>query len=325
MIIVQTPLRVSFVGGGTDFKEYYMHHDGAVLSTAINKYVFVIVQRRFDDTICVNYSKRESVNEVNDIEHDLVRETMKLTGVHSGVEITTLADVPSNGTGLGSSSSITVALLQALYAYQGITKNADTIAQEACKIEIETLGRPIGKQDQYIACYGNLRFIEFRSRNTVKIDKLELSTRDINRLFSNLQLFYTGMARDSNSILRHQKDNIGINIELLDELKELAFEAKDALSQREFDEFGKILHKNWEIKKNLANSITNANIDDMYSVALKAGAIGGKICGSGGGGFLLLYSKNGQQDDIRNSLRLKELTFQFEPYGSKIIFDNNRG
>lgn len=323
MIIVQTPLRISFVGGGTDFDDFYLSQGGAVISTAIDKYVFVIVKERFDDLICLNYTKRERVERVDDLGHELVREAMRLTGVSKGIEITTLADVPAEGTGLGSSSSVTVGLLQALYAYQGELRTVETLAQEACRIEIDILKHPIGRQDQYIAAYGNLRFITFSDAG-VEVEKVALPPEERRRLNDALLLFYTGVTRASSEILKEQKANINDRLSVLGEMKKLAFQAKGAIMQGAFDELGEILHSSWELKKTLASKITNPQIDERYEAARKAGAIGGKITGAGGGGFLLLYCPKEKQDAVRKTLKLRELPFRFEPDGSKVIFNYRR-
>jgi len=324
VIVVQTPLRISFLGGGTDFEDFYMKHGGAVLSTAIDKYVFVIVKERFDDMICVNYTKRETVEKVEQLRHELVREAMRLTGVGKGVEITTLSDVSAEGTGLGSSSSVTVGLLQALYTYQGELKTAETLAQEACHIEIDILGKPIGKQDQYIAAYGNMKFITFNNSG-VKLEKIELPSENKRRLNGNLLLFHTGVTAKSSEVLSEQKANINERLKTLSRMRKLAFKARDAIIEGAFDEFGELLHQGWELKKGLASKISNSKIDEIYEAACRAGAIGGKITGSGGGGFLLLYCLKERQDEVRTALKgLRELPFRFEPDGSKVIF-NHRG
>jgi D-glycero-alpha-D-manno-heptose-7-phosphate kinase len=324
VIVVQTPLRISFVGGGTDFDEFYSSHGGAVISTAIDKYVFVVVKERFDDLIYLNYTRREQVERVDDIRHELIREAMRITGVSKGIEITTLADVPAEGTGLGSSSSVTVGVLQALYAYQGELRTAETLAQEACRIEIDILKHPIGRQDQYIAAYGNLRFITFSDAG-IEVEKVELSPEAKRRLNDNFLCFYTGMTRKASEILEEQKANINDRLKGLVEMKRLAFRAKGAVMQGAFDELGEILHSSWELKKTLASKITNPQIDERYEAARKAGAIGGKITGAGGGGFLLLYCPKEKQDAVRRALKLRELPFRFEPDGSKVIFNYRRG
>jgi D-glycero-alpha-D-manno-heptose-7-phosphate kinase len=324
MIVVQTPLRVSFLGGGTDFDDFYVKHGGAVLSTAIDKCVFVVVKERFDDMIYVNYSKKEIVDRFDKLEHELVREAMKITGVKKGIEVTTLADIPAEGTGLGSSSSITVGLLQALYAYRGEIAPTKTLAEQACHIEIDILRKPIGRQDQYIASYGNTRFITF-DKSGVKVERIELSPEDKKRLNDNLLLFYTGVTRKSSEILSEQKANISSSVEVLGGMQKLAFEARDAILEGELDVFGEILHKGWQFKKQLASKVSNPAIDDIYETARRAGAIGGKVSGAGGGGFILLYCRKDKQDDVTRALKeLRQLPFRFEQDGSKVIFNYRR-
>ena len=325
MIIVQTPLRVSFLGGGTDFDDFYLNHGGAVLSTAIDKYVFVIVKERFDDMICVNYTKREMVKEVDQLRHGLVREAMRLTGVDRGVEITTLADVPAEGTGLGSSSSITIGLLQAFYAYRGELKTAEDLASKTCHIEIDILGKPVGRQDQYIAAYGNMRFITFDSSG-IKVEKIKLSDGDRGKLNDSLLLFYTGRTRKSSDILSEQKARINQHVAELSEMKALAIEARTAILNSALDAFGEILHQGWELKKRLASKISSPRIDRNYEAARRAGAIGGKLTGAGKDGGLLLYCPKERQDAVRRALKgLRELPFRFERDGSKVIFNYRRG
>lgn len=322
MIIVQTPLRLSFLGGGTDFEDFYkLNGGGAVLSTGIDKHVFVIVKERFDDMIYLNYSKKEIVEDVDSVQHELIREAMRATGVERGVEITTLADVPSEGTGLGSSSSITVGLLQALHTYQGETVTAEELARQACRIEIDILGKPIGKQDQYIAAYGNMRLITFR-RNGIEPRKIAISEEGKRALNENLLLFYTGRTRQATHILAEQKAGIGARTQVLNEMARLAFEARDSLVCGALHEFGELLDRGWQLKKQLASGISGEEIDEIYRAAIRAGAIGGKVAGAGGGGFLLLYCPAGKRDAVRGRLsRLRELPFMFQGDGSKVIFD----
>jgi len=326
MIITQTPLRISLVGGGTDLEAFYSIEDGMVLSAAIDKYVYVIVKERFDDKIYINYSRKEIVDRVDEIEHELVREAMRITGVESGVEITTLADIPSEGSGLGSSSSLTVGLLNALYQYQGEQVPPERLAQEACEIEIERCNKPIGKQDQYIAAYGGVRTFTFRSDGSVAVEKLPLSDAGMRKLGSNLLLFYTNKTRKSADILREQRELTPHKLDDLRAIKSLVPRARDIiLSGNNFDELGHLLHENWLRKRELASKITNGDIDDMYQRALDAGALGGKISGAGGGGFLLLYVPRSKQDAVREALSdLRELPFLLERDGSKVIFNMKR-
>ncbi len=323
MIIVQTPLRVSFLGGGTDFEDFYLNYGGAVLSTAIDKYAFVVMKERYDDMIYVNYSKKEIVEHVDDLEHELVREAMKMTGVEKGVKISTFVDV-REGTGLGSSSSITVGLLQSLYAYKGETETANTLAREACQIEVNILGKPMGRQDQYIAAYGNMRFITFNEQG-ISAEKIALSREGKTKLSERLMLFFTKKTRRSGEILAEQKANISERVEVLKEMTKLAYLGKEAITKEAFDELGKMLHQGWQLKRQLASKISNSDLDELYEAALNSGAIGGKITGAGGGGFLLLYAPAQRRDDIRCALwGLEEIPFRFEGDGSKVIFNYRR-
>jgi D-glycero-alpha-D-manno-heptose-7-phosphate kinase len=323
MIISRTPLRLSFFGGGTDLAEFYEKEGGAILSTAIDKYIFATVNKKFDEHIRVSYSKTEIVETVDQIKHDLVREAMRLTGVVHGIEITTIADIPSQGTGLGSSSTFTVGLLNALHAYKGEHVSAETLAQEACKIEIDIVGEPIGKQDQYIAAYGGLQFIRFNQDGSIFVDPIVCGGELKKELQDNLLLFYTGITRRANSILAEQKANSGAKKrDELKALKELALQAKKALEiDKSLAEFGALLDQGWQLKKKLAAGITLPEIDAIYDAAKRAGALGGKIAGAGGGGFLLLYAPKGKQAAVRSALSgLRETPFNFEPQGSKIIY-----
>ncbi len=325
MIISQTPLRISFAGGGTDLKEYYRQDDGWVISSAIDKYVFVIVNDRFDNDIYINYSQKERVSRVDDIRHDLVRETMKKVGVEKGVEITTLADIPSEGSGLGSSSSVTVGLLKALYSYKGISIDAERLAREAAEIEIDILGKPIGKQDQYIAAYGGLRFFEFCKDDTVRVNKIELENGEKRAFGANVLLFYTGITRKADDILRTQQKQTKAKREILAKMKYQAAAIREMIAIRQFDHVGKILHEAWEFKKSLVDSISIPEIDRMYELARGAGAIGGKICGAGGGGFLMLYCPRERQNELRAAMKnYREFPFFLEKSGSKIIFNYER-
>jgi len=317
VIITQTPLRISFLGGGTDFKDFYTLEDGWVFSSAIDKYIFVIIKERFDDKIRVGYTKTELVDHIDELQHELVREALRKTGITKRVEIATMGDIPSAGSGLGSSSTVTVGLLNAMYTYLGTPKDPETLAREACQIEIEVLGKPIGKQDQYIAAYGDMRFIRFKQDDTVEIESIVLEDGVKRRLTQNLMLFFTNKTRRSETILTEQVANINDRLSVLREMKRLALEAKKCLCGGALDEFGATLHQGWELKKQLASKITNSEIDELYRTARKAGAIGGKITGAGGGGFLLLYCPREKQDNVRAALHsLPELSFHLERDGS---------
>ncbi len=325
MFISQTPLRISFVGGGTDFREFYVRQGGAVVSSAIDKYIFVIVKERFDDKIVINYSKKEIVDRVDEIQHELVRETMRKTGVERGVEITTLADIPSEGTGLGSSSTVTVGLLNALYAYTGWSVSAETLAVEACRIEIDILGKPIGKQDQYIAAYGGLRHIRFGTDDVVEAEPISV-TEETLRLFSEqTMLFFTGIQRSSSTILADQRENIPDREAVLCRMRDQATEARVMLEAGSIDGLGPQLQTAWDLKKQLSDKVSNDSINDLYQRALEAGAAGGKISGAGGGGFLLLVCPHEKKESVRQALTdLTELHFALERDGSKMIFNVRR-
>jgi len=324
MIISKTPLRTSFVGGGSDLPAFYRNEPGAVVSTAINKYIYITINKKFDNKIRASYSVTEIVDGVDELKHELIREALKLLDIDGGIEITSIADVPSNGTGLGSSSSYTVGLLNALHAYKNIYAGSERLAEEACEIEIEHCLKPIGKQDQYIAAYGGLQHIQFNPDETVFVDRIILSRDNRIKLEKNLLLLYTGLARSSEDILSEQKRNTEQQEDkrkTLHSMVELASELKDALTRNDLESFGEILHAGWVEKRKLASSITSSVIDDWYEKARKYGAIGGKILGAGGGGFLLLYAPPEKHGNIIRALpELRPLPFRFEPQGSKIIY-----
>jgi D-glycero-alpha-D-manno-heptose-7-phosphate kinase len=326
MIISQTPLRISFAGGGTDFHRYYREHEGAVVSSAIDKYVYVVVVPRFDELIIVNYTKKETVENVRDLKHELVREALLRTGVENGVEITTLADVPSEGSGLGSSSTVTVGLLHALYAYKGKLVPAEQLAREACEIEIDICGKPIGKQDQYIAAYGGVCQFTFRKDESVDVRQFRRSTELYQGISRNIMLFYTGRTRKAGNILAVQDQRTDVNLEQLHCLKALALRTAEALDRLRLWEVGRVLNDGWQLKRQLAEGISNPEIEEMYDLALSAGAAGGKICGAGGGGFLLLYCDPAHHKAVRKAMEAyRELPIALDPDGSKIIFQNRAG
>jgi D-glycero-alpha-D-manno-heptose-7-phosphate kinase len=323
MIIVKAPLRVSFVGGGTDLRSFYSQEPGAVVSTAIDKYVYVTVNRLtefFGYKILLKYSQTEKVNSLEEVSHPLIREAMKMTGVTEGIEITSMADVPA-GTGLGSSSTYTVGLLQALYAFKGEWVSPKRLAEEACRIEIDLVKEPIGKQDQYIAAFGNLRYIIFNTDETVFVAHAICSNEIRYALQTNLLLFYTGLRRSASKILKKQSEISQKKSDILSKMKGLCGDLLSVLSQgKQLGRFGEILHENWLLKQSLVGSITNVEIDEYYERALRAGALGGKVLGAGGGGFLLFYVEPQNQNKVRAALRsLIELPIRFEPEGSRVI------
>jgi len=309
MIVTQTPLRISFAGGGTDFKDYYESHEGMVVSSAIDKYVFVILSKRFDDKIYVNYFKKEIVDRVDDIQHELVREAMRITGVNGGIEIMLLSDIPSEGSGLGSSSSFSVGLLNALHIYKGEQVSPAQLAEEACDIEINRCKKPIGKQDQYIAAFGGLREFTFKKNDEVKNRRFELSEAQNRDLSQSLFLFYTNQSRKAETILTEQKKQIDSKLDFLGDIKNLAVKVSEATESNDFDVIGDVLNDNWRLKKELASNISNPNIDAMYKKAMSTGARGAKICGAGGGGFLLVYCPVQYHHNLREALKdYKEMT-----------------
>lgn len=324
MIISRTPLRVSFAGGGSDLAAYYRKRGyGSVVSTATCIYIYITVNKKFDDLIRVSYSQTEMVASLDQLEHNIIREALKLVGIEKGIEVVYMADIPlgSAGTGLGSSSSLAVGVLNALYAYRGQHVSAERLAQEACKIEIDILEHPIGKQDQYAAAYGGYNYIQFNDDESVFVDPIICLSDTKKRLERKLMLFYTGIERISSHILDEQREKTPQNIDYLHKIVELSDKLRECLSENDLDSFGEILHEGWINKGKLASRISNSQIDDYYARARRAGAVGGKILGAGGGGFLLLYCDEEKQDKVRKALaELKECPFQFEPQGSKIIY-----
>ncbi len=325
MIIVKTPLRISFVGGGSDMQDFYTRTDGQVVCTAIDKFVYAIVKERFDDMIYINYSRKECVERVADIRHDLVREAMRTTGVEKGIEITTLADIPSSGSGLGSSSSITVALLHALYTYQNELVTAEQLAREACRIEIDVMGKPIGRQDQYAAAYGGINRFIFRKDDITERRPVRLESVANRKFASSLLLYYTGITRSADKILAKQKTNLQQTDRFgtMQQMVALVAPFTAALQKQDIMTCGELLARNWHLKQNMAAGISNSEIDAMYNHALSAGALAGKIAGAGGGGFLLLIVPRENQNRVFEAMKpYRELPFMLAESGSKVIFDD---
>jgi D-glycero-alpha-D-manno-heptose-7-phosphate kinase len=322
MIITQTPLRVGLVGGGTDLPDFYREHGGRVLNAAIDKYVYVVVKQRFDDDIYVNYSSKEVVSRVEDLQHELVREAMHMTGVRGGVEITTLADIPSAGSGLGSSSAVTVGLLHALFAYRGRQVTAEELADRACALEIDRCRKPIGKQDQYAAAYGGICDLHVGTGDRVVVDQLDLVPSIRRQVQDELLLFYTGTTRSADNILGEQKANIADRFTQLVQLRDLAGEAAEGLREGDVDVLGAALNKSWAAKRELASGVSNSQIDAAVEAALGAGASGAKVTGAGGGGFLLVVCPLERQRAVRDRLAdMKELPIKIEPFGSRVVLN----
>lgn len=321
MIISRTPFRVSFVGGGTDLPSFYSRQPGAVISMAVDRYVYITVNRRFDDTLRLSYSKTEIVDALDDVKHPLFREALRMSGVHSAIEATSVADIPS-GTGLGSSSSFAVGLMHALHAFQGRHKTAEELADDACRLEIDILGEPIGKQDQYAAAFGGLRRYRFNPDGTVFVDPVICSEGVKNRLFENLMFFYVGGTRDAREILQAQSDSTERKLEHLQRICDLVDRFHDVLIRgSDVRELGELLHESWLSKRELAANVSNSRVDQLYEDARNAGAIGGKLLGAGQSGFLMLFCPTSKQGRVREQLRgLREVPMSFEPEGSKIIY-----
>jgi D-glycero-alpha-D-manno-heptose-7-phosphate kinase len=324
MIVSCAPFRVSFAGGGSDIASFYRKRRGAVLSCAIAKYSFVVVHPYFNASkYHLKYARTELIDRIDDIAHPLLREALRMQNIDPGVEIVSVADIPS-GTGLGSSSSFSVALLNALYAHRRIFVPKEALASEACMLEIERLGEPIGKQDQYAAAYGGINLIEFEQHGGVTVQPLLLETATISELESNLLLFFTGGQRDARAVLSHQVTAIEEDPRTVDRIQgmvDLSYEMRDLLLAGDLDAFGRALHRGWEMKRGITSKISNTTIDDLYARARDAGAIGGKLAGAGGGGFLLLYCPKPAQPCLREALSaLQNLEFRFDWGGARIAF-----
>ncbi len=323
MIISRTPFRISFVGGGTDLKEFYQEETGQVLSTSINKYVYVTVKQQNDlhnYKMRLSYSEVEHINDINKIKHPIIKKALLLLGIDEPLEITTMADVPAK-TGLGSSSTFTVGLLNALHSYKGENLSKKELAEEAAHIEIDLLHRPIGKQDHYAAAFGGLNIIKFYKNEDVSVQPIAVSEKRKKELFDNLLLFYTNITRDASSVLSEQQKETKNKMEFLLAMRDQVPILEKVLTNNNsnLDQFGILLDQGWQKKKELSSNISSEEIDTYYRLAIEAGASGGKICGAGGGGFLMVYSNNNSH--IRKKLKeLKELIFSFDDTGTKIIF-----
>ena len=319
VIVSRTPLRISFLGGGSDLAEFYRRRQGMVVSTAIDKFVYIALHDKFDGLITLNYSQRETVEKVDDVKHPILREALRLTGVDRAVEISSMADIPSEGSGLGGSSSFTVGVLNALHAFKGEPAGPEQLAREACKIEIELLGEPIGKQDQYIAAYGGLRAIRFNTDDSVQVSEVRCPQACVKTLEGQLLLFYTGITRKASTILSQQRQNTskGSASSQLETMVGMAGRLEADLQGGDPSTLGPLLREAWEQKKKLAAGVSNPQIDQMYSLALEAGAKGGKILGAGGGGFLLLCCPPEKAASVRKALSgYREMLFRFEGHGS---------
>ena len=324
MIISKTPLRMSFVGGGSDLPSFYERSEGAVVSTTINKYVYITTNKKFDDNIRLSYSKTENVGRAEKIKHPIVKEVLKKLGILGGIEITSIADIPSSGTGLGSSSAFTVGLLNALHAYNGKFSSPKSLAEQACQMEIDILKEPIGRQDQYCVAHGGFNKLVFHSDHRVGVHPVICSNATKRDLEKNILLLYTGISRPASSILSRQKANLNKNKKSFDTMKKMVRLAHDfyaELQKNSLDSIGEILHANWMYKKEMATGVSSSEIDGWYEIGLRHGALGGKVLGAGGGGFLMFYAPHDRHKNIIQALpKLRPVNFGFESEGSKIIF-----
>jgi len=324
MIITRTPFRISFAGGGSDLEACYARQPGAVLCTAIDKYMYLAVKEHFGGSFRISYSKTEYSDTVEGIRHPIVRECLQRVGGVPPLEVVSMADLPAQA-GMGSSSSFTVGLLHALYTFRGEVITPNVLAEEACRVEIEGLAEPIGKQDQYIAAYGGLQFIEFFGDGSVRIEPVHCSKETYRELDRRLVIFFTGITRNARDVLTKQRDNTPEKLPALADLCEIARRMRDVLvSGEELAGFGRLLDEAWRRKKSLETTITNEAVESAYSRGLEAGALGGKLLGAGGGGFLLFYCEPERQAALREALPgMEEVPFSFSPYGSRVVHQGN--
>ena len=326
MIMTKTPLRCSFFGGGTDFKNYFENSPfgyGQVLSTALSMHVYIIINKRFDDKIRLVYNGNELVDDVNELKHNIIRESMKMVGVDKGIEIIYLSDLPMTnlGVGLASSSALSVGCLHALHVYKGENVSKEQLAKEAIDLEINHLGQRIGIQDQYAVAFGGFNRYKFNKDDTVDVDEISLSNKK--EFFNNFLFFYTGSGRDSTEIFKEQNKTISNDRERLDPLVKAVDDAINYIDNKQYDKIGELLNETWQIKKKFASGVSNALIDDMYNKAILSGSIGGKILGAGGGGFMLLYVPVDKQTQVRKALQdYKEIKFSYDDEGTRVVYSD---
>ena len=326
MILARAPYRISLGGGGTDLRSYYAQHGGFILSAAVNKYLYIYANRpAADDFIRVKYSKYEQVSSPDEIMHDLVRPALKTLNLNASLEIVSMADIPA-GTGLGSSSTYLVSLLTALYELKREKVPVQALAEQACRIEMELAGHPVGKQDHYLAAFGGITCLEIQKDGKVYVSPLDISSTAVEEFRNQVLLFYTGILRSSGNILEDQKRDTQRNdstvVDSLHRTKELGYRIKEALEQGELEKFGRLLHEHWENKKRRSGKISNPKIDQWYELARENGAIGGKIMGAGGGGFFMFYCPNGCKARLRMALKesgLREMPYDFDFEGAKVL------
>lgn len=324
MILTKTPMRLSFIGGGSDLPVYYRAHGGAVVSSSIDKYVYICVNKRFDDSVRVSYSRTEEVAAATDVAHPLVRAALAKTGIAGGVEITSIADIPSRGSGLGSSSAFTVGVLHALHAYRGEYRSKAQLADEACDVEINMCGEPIGKQDQYGAAIGGLNFIRFNPDDSVDVEPIVTPGSTLVALERSLLMFYTGLTRSASDILEKQGAAMvgeSDKTKAVARMVKLADVLRDRLAAGDETAVGDILHEGWMLKRGLAEGISSSGLDDIYARARAAGAVGGKLLGAGGGGFFVFYVPEARHEDVKRALSpLRHIDMTLERRGTSIVF-----
>lgn len=325
MIISRAPVRITLGGGGTDLASYYAKHGGFLIAAAINRYIFIMANKRFYNSIRLSYSETEIVDSIDQIKHRIFREALKLFGIESSIELVSIADVPAN-CGLGTSSAFTVSLLNALHAYQREYVTQRTLAEEACHIEIDILGEPIGKQDQYIAAFGGITCLTFEKDGNVLVEPLRISDEALDQLENNIMLFHTGVERSASAILSEQKkkserDDPTVTNNL-HRIKEIARETKRVLERGDINQFGKLLDDHWQTKKQRSQNISDSFIDECYEYALKNGALGGKIMGAGGGGFFMFYCINSDKAKLSQAMKkmgLQPMRVHFDLEGANIL------
>jgi len=325
MIVSRTPLRMSFVGGGSDLPSYYKQKGGAVLSTSVDKYMYVTVNKKFDNNIRLSYSITENESNIQKIKHPIVRNTLKLLDIQGGVEITSISDIPSQGSGLGSSSSYTVALLHALYAYKGENASKEELGRLSSHIEIDLCGDRIGKQDQYAAAFGGLNLIEFNEDDSVVVSPVICKPKTIKKMEDSIIVFYTGRTRSASALLSEQSKNMkqADKRELMSNMVSLAYDMRDLLENDDIEPLGELLDKNWQLKRQMTVGISNSQIDDWYSKGILAGATGGKLLGAGDGGFIMFFAPQEKHVDITKAMKdLQRIPFSFDDGGSKVVFSD---
>jgi len=325
MIITRTPFRIPLGGGGTDIPSYYSKHGGFIFSTTIDKYMYIMIHRPLvDDLIRVIYSQSERVEKIDQLRHDIVRASLEFMGIENAIQIASIADIPA-GTGLASSSAYAVGLLHGLHVLKRDYVSLQTLAEEACRIELDILKKPIGKQDQYLSALGGFLVLEIESDGTVHVRRAKISDQTLDQLNANILFFYTGISRSADEILLHQstaaqRDDSSV-VETLHRIKEIGREILRSIEEGDLNRFGRLLHEHWTVKKNLSPKVSDSRIDRLYNIARNCGALGGKIMGAGGGGFFMFYIKEGHQRlrDAMKKENLREMRYSFDFEGTKLL------